>query len=111
MKNPPSCGTAHFHPDERLDGYDTVAYFTIGEAVTGSPAYTVTWRGASWRFSSKTNMKKFRADPEKFAPAFGGYCSFAVAEGMTVSCDPKINRLLPLPGDITESWANPLHGA
>jgi len=72
-----------------LGGYDTVAYFTIGEAVKGSPAYSVTWRRASWRFSSKTNMKKFRADPEKFAPAFGGYCSFAVAEGMTVSCDPE----------------------
>ena len=44
-------------PDENvaLSGYDTVAYFTAGHAVKGSPFYFVEWHGAIWRFHSKTN--------------------------------------------------------
>jgi hypothetical protein len=34
-------------------------------------------------------MKKFQANPEAYAPQFGGYCSFAVSEGYTADGDPE----------------------
>ena len=30
----------------------------------------------------------FIADPEKYAPAYGGYCAWAVANNYTASIDP-----------------------
>ena len=72
-----------------LSGYDTVAYFTDGKAVKGSAQAVVEWNGAKWRFSSSTNMRLFEANPEKYMPSFGGYCSFAISNGKAVRCDPE----------------------
>lgn len=75
--------------DVAADGHDVVAYFTRGEAVEGSDEYTHEWRGAEWRFASEDHLERFRADPEKYAPAYGGYCAYAVAEGTTEAGDPR----------------------
>lgn len=72
-----------------LKGYDTVAYFTEGSAVKGSPVYTANWNGAVWQFSSQTNMNLFKKDPEKYAPEFGGYCSLGISNGKPFSCDSE----------------------
>src|SRR5690349_18464765 len=63
-----------------IRGFDAVAYFAVDNAVKGNPKYEYVWNGAKWLFSSEENMKKFQADPESYAPQFGGYCSFAVSE-------------------------------
>lgn len=63
-----------------LDGYDTVAYFTQGKPVEGSSKFKLSYKGADWYFSNQQNLDKFKAEPEKFAPQFGGYCAWAVAE-------------------------------
>ena len=31
----------------------------------------------------------FDADPEKFAPQYGGYCAYAVSKGATAPTDPN----------------------
>lgn len=31
----------------------------------------------------------FQANPEQYAPQYGGYCAWAVAQGTTASVDPK----------------------
>lgn len=72
-----------------LRGYDAVAYFAVDKAVKGDPKFEYTWNGAKWFFSSEENMKKFQADPEAYAPQFGGYCSYAVSEGYTADGDPE----------------------
>ena len=72
-----------------LRGYDTVAYFTVGKGVAGSPIYSVEWGGAVWRFSSRTNMRLFRENPEKYTPQFGGYCAIAITDNKVLSCDPE----------------------
>lgn len=69
-------------------GYDVVAYFTAGKPVEGSKKYTFEYKGADWRFSSEENLEKFKADPEAYAPQYGGYCAWAVANGKTASSDP-----------------------
>lgn len=71
-----------------MKGYDVVAYFTDGRPVEGSPAFTTSWRGATWRFASAANRNAFVAAPEKYAPQFGGYCAWAVSRNYTADIDP-----------------------
>ncbi len=71
-----------------LSGYDVVAYFTEGEAVEGVADNALTWRGATWYFSSPESLMAFEMNPEAYAPQFGGYCAYAVAEGHTGPVDP-----------------------
>jgi len=72
-----------------LRGFDAVAYFAANNAVKGDAKYEYVWNGAKWFFSSEENLKMFQANPEAYAPQFGGYCSFAVSEGYTADGDPE----------------------
>lgn len=76
-----------------IRGYDAVAYWSLkegSEAVKGSKEFTTEWHGAEWRFASQENLDTFKADPTKYAPQYGGYCAWAMADGKgrTVSVDP-----------------------
>jgi YHS domain-containing protein len=72
-----------------IAGYDPVAYFTESAARKGSAQHSLSWNGATWRFASAKNKKLFEADPEKYAPQYGGYCAYAMANGDLVSINPK----------------------
>jgi hypothetical protein len=72
-----------------LRGYDAVAYFSEHQAVMGDPAIGYQWQGATWEFSSVENRAEFAANPARYAPQFGGYCAFAVAQGTTADGDPQ----------------------
>jgi YHS domain-containing protein len=71
-----------------LQGYDPVAYFREGKPLAGDAAITSAWHGATYRFTSAESRQVFIADPEKYAPQFGGYCAFAVSRGTTADGDP-----------------------
>lgn len=75
--------------DLAVGGYDVVAYFTRGEPVEGSAEHSTEWRGVEWRFASADHLARFRDDPERYAPAYGGHCAYAVAEGTTAAGDPE----------------------
>lgn len=70
-------------------GYDVVAYFTVGRPTPGVDAFQMQWKGATWKFSSAANLAKFKANPAAYAPQYGGYCAWAVANGYTAKGDPK----------------------
>ena len=72
-----------------IHGYDPVAYHTEGRPVEGSKAFTHEWKGATWRFASADHRDLFIADPERYAPAYGGYCAYAVAQGGKADIDPN----------------------
>ncbi|MEO1538061.1 MAG: YHS domain-containing (seleno)protein [Pseudomonadota bacterium] len=72
-----------------INGYDPVGYFTEGKAVKGLPEFTSAWDGATVQFASAENKAMFDAEPEKFAPKYGGYCAYAVSKGYTASTDPE----------------------
>ena len=71
-----------------LAGTDVVAYFREGAPVAGSEAHTHDWQGVTWRFASAANRDAFAADPEAYAPQYGGFCAWAVSEGYTAPTDP-----------------------
>ena len=56
-----------------IDSYDTVAYFVSNAPAQGVKTFTHRWNGADWYFVSAENRDLFKADPEKFAPRYGGY--------------------------------------
>ncbi len=74
--------------DTAINGYDTVAYFTVGKPVMGSDAFVHDWMGARWKFASQANLDLFKASPEKYAPQYGGYCAYGVAQGALVKVEP-----------------------
>ena len=71
-----------------IEGYDPVAYFQVDHAVAGKKKYAHEWQGAKWLFSSAENRDLFAANPEKYAPQYGGYCAYAVAQNSTAGIDP-----------------------
>jgi YHS domain-containing protein len=63
------------------NGTDVVAYFTQGQLVTGSDEFEFEWGGSIWRFANEKHLKQFVADPEHYAPRFGGAGALTVAHG------------------------------
>ncbi|MCR9218752.1 MAG: hypothetical protein NXI21_00855 [Alphaproteobacteria bacterium] len=77
-----------------IEGYDPVAYLKQGRPVEGSSDFTTQWNGAVWRFASAENRDAFSAAPETYAPAYGGYCAWAVSQGYTASIDPDAWKIV-----------------
>jgi YHS domain-containing protein len=71
-----------------LKGYDPVAYFAEDKPEAGNAAIAYQWQGATWLFSTPEHREAFQADPQHYAPQFGGYCAFAVSRGTTADADP-----------------------
>ncbi len=66
---------------EVVMGYDVVAYFTMGDAIKGSKDISVEWLGGKWFFVNEEHRELFRAEPAKYVPQYGGYCSSSYPYG------------------------------
>jgi YHS domain-containing protein len=71
-----------------LGGHDPISY-QEGGPLLGSATHQSQWQGVTWRFASPENKARFDAAPEKYAPANGGFCSFAVSRGFTANANPQ----------------------
>lgn len=78
-----------WYSNKAIKGYDAVAYFTQGIAVKGDKNFTFRWREADWYFASAEHRDMFMLDPEKFAPQYGGFYAYGIAEGHKVGVDPE----------------------
>jgi len=73
-------------------GYDPVSYFPEGGGRPQKGLITISTEhsGVVYRFRTKENQAAFQANPEKYLPAYGGWCAWAVAElGKRVDVDPE----------------------
>lgn len=76
-----------------INGYDTVAYQTLAEGaapVAGSDQFTADYAGATWRFATAANRDAFKANPQKYAVQYGGYCAWAMARNKLAPGDPAV---------------------
>ena len=102
--------------DVAAGGYDVVAYFENGAPVQGANAFEYMYKGTKWRFASAAHLAAFEADPEKYAPQFGGYCAWAVSQGYTAKGDPKYWRIvdgklyLNYDGTVQQRWEKDIPG-
>ena len=73
-----------------VKGYDAVAYFSDGRPVKGT-ANGISTNGRAPRGSSllPEHRAAFVREPARYAPQYGGYCAYAVAQGAIVDIDPK----------------------
>jgi YHS domain-containing protein len=105
-----------FFSKAALGGYDPVAYFEQGKPVKGSSEFTVDHNGAQWRFASAAHRDLFVAKPEAYAPQYGGYCAWAVAEGSTAPGDPMFWKIvdgklfLNYDADVQARWEKDVPG-
>jgi hypothetical protein len=75
-----------------LVGYDPVSYFPEGggKPAKGLIAISVEHEGVTYRFATEAHKAAFVKNPAKYVPAFGGWCTWAVAElGKRVDVDPQ----------------------
>jgi len=86
-------GDINTRSDVALQGYDPVAFYTKDKAVMGVEEFTYQWQEVQWQFESQQNKQAFIEEPEKYAPQYGGYCSFAVSQGVTADINPQVWHL------------------
>lgn len=99
-----------------IRGYDTVAYFTEGKPVKGVEAFSTQWMGADWLFSSQENLDRFLESPDDYAPQYGGYCAYGVAQGYLVKIEPDQWSIvdgklyLNYDSDVQKKWQQDIPG-
>ena len=77
-----------------LEGFDPLTYFS-GLPLEGDPKIKFQYKGIVYQFVSQTNLNKFRSSPDKFEPAYGGWCAYAMgATGEKVKIDPETYTIL-----------------
>ena len=72
-----------------LHGVDPVAFVDIGNRIDGTAKFTAVHDGVAYYFASQENMNAFKRAPTKYAPAFGGFCTFGVSVAKKFDGDPK----------------------
>lgn len=64
-----------------IRGVDPVSYFTKGKPAKGDPKFSYSWKEGNWQFVSEEHRQMFKTNPEKYAPQYGGYCAYGMANG------------------------------
>jgi len=77
-----------------IKGYDPVAYYTMGQALKGSPEFTHEWLDTKWQFASAEHRDMFAADPLTYVPQYGGYCSDVSYTAGKVDVNPTAWRIV-----------------
>lgn len=77
-----------------INGYDPVAYHTVGAPTKGSADYKYEYNGAVYKFSSAENQAAFKADPAKYAPAYGGWCSVGASKGKKIPTQAEFFKVV-----------------
>lgn len=97
-------------PTPAISGYDPVAYLAAGRAERGSGYFASTYRGQTYLFASEARKKTFDANPERYVPAYNGWCAFGVSVGKKFHADPTVfavvdgKTYLNLDKDIQKKW-------
>ncbi len=77
-----------------LEGYDPVSYFD-GSPLEGDGNLKFVFKGLTYQFASAANLAKFKLMPDKYEPAYGGWCAYAMGEsGEKVKIDPETFKIL-----------------
>jgi len=77
-----------------IEGYDPVSYFD-NKPTEGESNWVFNYKGVVYQFCNSANLAKFKANPEKYEPAYGGWCAYAMGEsGEKVKIDPDTFKVV-----------------
>ncbi len=99
-----------------IAGHDPVAYFSEKKPVKGAARFTHTHKDATFRFASAENRDAFAANPEKYAPQYGGFCAYGTSRGYKAPIDPaaftvvKGKLYLNYSADVQQTWRKDIPG-
>lgn len=99
-----------------VGGYDLVSYQTGKKPLPGNGNHVVQHNGVNYLFSNADNAKTFKADKEKYLPAYGGYCAYGAAVGKKFIADPTVWEVvdgqlyLNLDNSIKTIWVKDIPG-
>ena len=104
------------HSTPAVQGYDVVSYHVSKRPARGNGNFVTTYKGATYQFANKANLQKFNKSPEKYVPAYGGFCAFGASVGKKFIGDPEVWRVvdgklyLNLDVGIQEKWLEDVPG-
>jgi YHS domain-containing protein len=94
-----------------------VAYHTLGKPTPGKADFQHAYGGVTWQFANADHLVKFKAEPARYAPQYGGFCSWGVAQGKLFDVDPvngwKIvdgKLYMNFNADIQRTWEKDIPG-
>ncbi len=99
-----------------VGGYDLVSYQEAKRPARGSGHFASQHGGITYLFANSANQKQFEANPDKYLPAYGGYCAFGVSVGKKFAADPEVWRVvdgrlyLNLDANIQDDWLKDVPG-
>lgn len=67
-----------------LYGIDVVSIYNNDKILYGNIKYSIAWNGGIWLFTTEKNLNDFIGNPNKYNPAYGGYCAFHMTKGEVV---------------------------
>ncbi len=99
-----------------VQGYDLVSYHTGKKPLQGNGNHVSTHNGVSYLFASKANQDAFEKNPEKYLPAYGGWCAYGVSVGKKFVGDANVWKIvdgklyLNLDTGIQAAWNKDIPG-
>ena len=99
-----------------VNGYDLVSYHNAKKPLRGNGNYLAVHDGVTYLFANADNQNTFEANPEKYVPAYGGYCAFGASVGKKFVGDPEVWRIvdgklyLNLDAGIQVQWLKDVPG-
>lgn len=99
-----------------IQGYDLVSYHNAKRPLRGNGHYVSVHDGVTYLFINDANKNTFDNNPDKYLPAYGGYCAFGVSVNKKFVGDPEVWRLvdgklyLNLDAKIQDEWLKDVPG-
>lgn len=100
-----------------VSGYDVVSYHSEQGPLRGNGYFVTKHDGGTYLFANKQNKERFDSNPEKYVPAYGGYCAYGVSVDKKFYSDPQVWRIvdgklyLNLDVKIQKTWLKDVPGS
>lgn len=70
-----------------LAGFDPVSFFQRESPLNGSPMIRAEHAGATYLFATEESKATFLANPDRYAPQYGGFCAYGVSIDILLPVD------------------------
>ena len=116
LANPAFADTEVVHSVVGVQGYDLVSYHNNKRPLQGNGNHVATHEGVNYLFVDQANLDTFNKNPDKYLPAYGGWCAFGVAVNKKFIGDPTVWEIvdgklyLNLGNNIKGMWVKDIPG-
>lgn len=93
----PASRLRNFNTDNGLAmrEFDPVSYFKSSRPLKGQSAFYHHHKGITYYFANAENLEEFKKSPDKYEPAYGGWCAYTIAQkGDRVKVNPITYKII-----------------